>query len=357
MRNLFSIIFLGLYGNIYAQYYPAFQNEFFFGRMPVVKAEAMGQTEVAVGGTVPSLFYNPAGIGLIENQEIALVTSGPYYLLTASDNYFAGYARKIRPKLTAAASFHQFATGPSSFDVNINGVDYRVDNPTSTNLTLTAAAMPVENLYAGININYFRWKYINDVPLAGSLNFDAGVFYLMPLSENRKLTFAASISNALFDKISFASPQGDVASNVFPVIARVGATYRVNTTISPPGADSGPLEMLFAVEYQDLLNSGFRTAFRVGSEWVFYKVLAFRLGAYTLTEDDFGVSSNNSRIYDFTYGFGIIIPFEQLSSGKIPFNTHLDYTSLKQPPIGTTGGRLPNMRGFSFRFVFPVSTR
>ncbi|MDX2248956.1 MAG: hypothetical protein SF052_19365 [Bacteroidia bacterium] len=342
---------------IQAQYYSAFQNEYFFGRMPVVKAEAMGQTEVALGGTVPSLFYNPAGIGIIENQEITLVSSGPYYLLTEADNYFVGYARRFHPKLVAAASFHQFATGPSAFEIEINGVFYPIDKPKTTNFALTVAATPIKNLHAGINFNYFRWKYINDLSRATTFHFDAGVLYEIPVSDTRKLSLGASVTNLFFDRISFESPAGDFGENALPVIARLGAAYRMKTILSPPGAEPGDVDILIAVEYQNLLNSEFHTAFRIGSEWVFYKVFAFRLGAYTHTEDDFGVSTNYSRIRDITYGFGIILPLSTWCEGKIPFDAHLDYTSLKQPPATSSFGRLPNMRGFSLRMVFPVSSR
>ena len=336
-----------------------FQQEYFFGRLPGVKTEAMGLADVAVGGTVPSLFLNPAAIGLIRNWEAVAVNSAPFFVLRESDNYFLGYAQRINSRMTGAVSLNQFAMGPSSFDITIGNTKYPVDKPKVSNLALSFAGELLEGLQAGININYLHWTYIDEVPAAKTFHADAGLLYRLPLTEAAgeekgasRMQFGASLANFSFAKINFKGPAGEEASNVFPAIFRIGAAWFIDTEIPFPEAGMQPLSLVVTAEYQDLLNNEFRTAFRLGSEAVLFHVLALRMGLYTQSEDDLGLSINDSRYSDFTFGFGIIVPFARLTKSKWPFNMHVDYTSLKQKS-GITG-RLPNMRGFSIRLVAPL---
>lgn len=315
----------------------------------------MGRADVAIGGTMPSIFFNPAGLARIQGQEISFSTSAPFYALTQSDYYFFGYGREVLPGIYAGISLNQLAIGPTSFSTEINGTRFPLDNPKSSNIALSLAGEVIENLNLGANINLFELKLFDDAPNGKSLHFDLGATYQLPLAENKNLRFGASFNNFTYSSISFQSPTGLEASNNFPAVARIGAAYEVLNSFDIPGNKSVELALTLTAEHMNVLNSDFRTSFQLGAEGVLNQVLALRLGYFTHNLDDLGVSTNKDRLTDFTYGFGLIIPFEKLSDGKFPFQGHLDYVSLKAPPYAANGRRSPNMRSFSFRLVIPIS--
>ncbi len=338
-------------------YYPFFQQEYWFGHLPGARAEAMGRADVAVGNSITSRFSNPAGIGLIQDQEVDLSTSAPYYLATNADFYFAGYAQRIHPKLTVALSVFQLAIGPTGFTVDIGGDNYPLDEPKSTTLTATVAAEVLPGLQVGLNANYYRMKFFDDVRASGSFFLDAGALYSLQLPNEAELRAGVGVSNATFSEISFESPTGIEDDNVFPVTARGGVSYLQDFTINIPGAGEQSLDLLLTTEYQNLLNFAYRTAFKVGGEITLADVVAIRLGYYTRDEQDFGVANNRDRIHDFTYGFGFIIPTSRLTKGKLPFTLYLDYYALENPPVVYSAQRGPNKRGFALRLVSDLTSR
>jgi len=186
----------------YAQYNFGFQQEYFFGRLPSAQIEAMGRANVALGGSAASFFFNPAGIGLIEQQEVSLSFSAPFYALGESDYLFAGAVRRFRDNMVGGITLNRFAIGPSTFDININGARYPVDEPTSTNLAISYAIEPIEGLYIGTNVHRFFWKYIDEVPLTSAFMVDIGALYRLSLHEAAasfsRLQFGASLTNATF---------------------------------------------------------------------------------------------------------------------------------------------------------------
>lgn len=337
-------------------YFPFFQQEWFFGNHPSARTEALGKADVAIGGTVTSLNYNPAGIGTIQEWEANASTSGPYYLLRESDYLFAGYAKRVHEKAVVAFSVNQFAVGATTFDVTIGNQRYDIDNPRVDNYTLTLAAEPIKNLHIGLNTHLFSWKLFEDVASAKSVILDGGILYTYQLSSNRSLRAGASLVNAGFSTITFAAPDGNESSNNFPAIARAGVTFQQDGEMNVPGVGAMPVAFLVTTEIQDLLNNDYRNAWRLGTEVILANVLALRLGFFTNTEDDFGFTNNRSRINDITYGFGFIVPFNDLTNGNLPFTLHADYLSLEPAPVVFSGSRLPNKRVFSLRIVSPISS-
>lgn len=359
MKTCLFALFLFMTHPVWAQYNFAFQQEYFFGNLPSARTEAMGRANTAIGGSVSSIFFNPAGIGNIGDQEVAFSTSAPFYVLRESDYYFAGYARRLPHNLVAAVSVNQMAVGPTTFEVDINGVDYPLDKPTSTNWALTLAAEPIEGLHVGVNANLFRWKLFDDVSVNNALHLDAGALYRLALPSKgdcqQHLQLGLSVDNFSNASITYTSPRGDESTSDFPTVARVGAAYLVNTEITLPGAGTGDLDLTLTAEYQNVLNSEYRTGFNLGAEAAFWKVFALRIGFLTQNMYDYGNSENRDRQTDFTYGFGFIVPLIELTDETLPFDLHFDYVSLKAPPATYSGRRLPNMRTYGFRLVWPLA--
>jgi hypothetical protein len=337
------------------EYNPNFQLEYFFGNHPNPRTEALGRADVAVGGAVSSTFYNPAGIGLLAAWEVDLSTSAPFYLERQANFYYAGYAHRFHPKLAAALSVNQVASGPiPGFGVSVAGVQYAVDEPVSTNLGLTLAATPIPNLHLGLNANLYRMKFFDEVNAAWAPHVDVGALYRLPLTDQSHLQFGASLTNVLFSSITFQSPIGTESSSHFPVTGRLGLTYQGEGTMNLPGAQPQPIQLLVTLQGQELLNAAERRGIYAGTEVLLARVVALRLGAYSekWVGEPGGMGRDpRPRIADITYGFGIIVPLSQLSKGKLPFSLRLDYCSLEQAPFAFSTERFPNRRSLGLRLV------
>jgi hypothetical protein len=365
MRILFLTLGLMMATALSAQYTSGFQVEYFYGNLPSAKTEAMGMADAAIGGTIASTFFNAAGLGSIDNQEIYLSTSAPFYILKNSNYYYAGYARRVMPWLVTAFSVNNFVFGENDngWVVDIGYDDYLVTKGLTSNYALSVAGTPVKGLYIGFNFNFYRWKLFTDVSAAKTFNMDGGILYKLEIPEFKKIRshaqFGVSVNNFTMSKITYEAPDGAQATNELPIIGRFAAAYMFGTDVNLPAAGSGPLDFTFTMEYQANFNSEYYNIFSVGVESVLWQVLAFRMGWFTQSLDDFGNETNYDRIRDFTYGFGAIVPLNKLTGEKVPLKIHFDYCSLKPPSHSdhsskASTGRLVNMRTFTLRVAWTL---
>ena len=354
----FVVSFISI--QVFSQYNPNFQVEYFHGNLPSAKVEAMGMADAAIGGTVASSFFNSAGLGGINNQEVHLSTSAPFYILKNSNYNYFGYAKRINSKLVAAFSINNFATRKTTFTVDINNTDYPITKGLSSNYAFSLAGTPIEGLYAGLNFNLYRWKLFRDVNAATTFHIDGGLLYKLDLPEKENIRhhaqFGMSINNFTKSKLSFEAPDGNSATSEFPVIGRYAVAYFLGRDVVLPVAGSGPLDLTFTLEYQNTFNSDYYKTFSFGFESVLWKIFAFRLGYFTQNLDNLGSELNYNRAKDFTYGFGSIIPLNELTNNKFPIIIHLDYLSLKPPLVSdaVASGNIPNMRTFTLRVVWTI---
>jgi hypothetical protein len=82
MKKLILLLLLANYFTSFAQYKSGFLPEFFFGRQPNARAEAMGKGYVSIDGGIGSIFFNPAGVTKIQNLEINTCYTPPNFYLT-----------------------------------------------------------------------------------------------------------------------------------------------------------------------------------------------------------------------------------------------------------------------------------
>ncbi|MEZ4777402.1 MAG: hypothetical protein R3D00_29765 [Bacteroidia bacterium] len=90
MKNFVFIFTFCLYGACYAQYFPAFQNEFFFGRMPVVKIDKHTLAETTVSNFGLALSLLPSYI------YASSLTDGAYGTASIRATYMPVLATKIK---------------------------------------------------------------------------------------------------------------------------------------------------------------------------------------------------------------------------------------------------------------------
>ncbi|MCP4121395.1 MAG: hypothetical protein GY751_06540 [Bacteroidetes bacterium] len=360
MKQLLTLtLLIMISGSISAQYQDGFQIEHFFGWGPDPKTDAMGQSDVAVGGSVASMFRNPAGIGLIENAEFDFSSSGHFYALKMSDYFFTGAAYRVHDRVVAAFSHNIFAVGETTFDITFGSNKYPLDKARISNLALSVAGEAVKNLHIGLNFNYLRWKYIEEVKVAHAFHMDAGLLYTIFFGgekDHQGIRIGASVTNVTKGRIKFLSPIGEKGDEVMPITGRYGVTYFNKQLIKKTSSNGHSfLGLLATFEAMDLINSDFGTTFRIGTEFTVYEILAVRFGYLTEKKDDGGFAVNFTRRKGITYGFGLIVPVSELSKGKVPVNIHFDYASFNQPRSSTIGGYLSNMRSFGLKAVFTMN--
>ena len=359
---LFFLLFLLLASvniNVKAQdYNGGFNVEYFFGNLPSARAEAMGKSSVAIGAGLDAQFLNPASIGNVKVREIALSTSAPFYALRKSNYFYAGYAQRVFPKLAVAAVLHQFNTGTTTFDIGIGGKKYPyLDKPMSTNLSVAAAYEILPDLLVGTNINLYLWGLFKEISRDKTVFIDFGLQYEKQIFKNSELKqnakFGFSLINATGATLTFSSPDDLQSTQPFPIIGRFGIAYERNGKISIPKAGSGDFDFIFTIEHQNVFNYDYRTSFQLGAEAIFWKVLAVRAGFISQDNDDGGRPEfNRDKASAPTYGLGTIVPVSEMGKGKVPFDVHIDYTTIKPLDFSILFGRPTNVRTFTVRLVW-----
>ncbi|NOX17708.1 MAG: hypothetical protein GXO87_05430, partial [Chlorobi bacterium] len=73
-------------------------------------------------------------------------------------------------------------------------------------------------------------------------------------------------------------------------------------------------------EYMDVLNSKYWDGVKIGSEFRFFEIISVRFGYYN-------IEYNSSTREEFTYGFGLSIPFRILLN--FPLRVSFDYAALE----------------------------
>lgn len=357
-RVLLSLLLMIGAISVYAQYNYRFQQEYFFGWLPSPRSEGMGQADVAVGGETAGTFRNPASIGLINKGEFTFSNNGPFYALGNSRYYFLGAAYRVHERFILGLSYNRYSVNQSTFSVDINGTLYPIDEPVTGNLALTAVGEIINGLHVGLNFNWYRWKIFNDVSAANAFMLDAGVLYTYYFSgddcnQGSGIRTGISFTNATAGDLTFKSPMGDAATADFPVVGRYGITYFNYTILKPTGKGINPLGILGTFEIQNVFNSEYRTAFRLGLEALAYEFFAFRCGFFTFNTDNLNLpGANKSRLTAFTYGFGLKVPVQEISNNKVPLDIQFDFTAQKSFSYTFSGTSLPNMRAFAVRLIY-----
>lgn len=334
------------------QYSQNFQIEYFYGAAPHARVEALGRSGVLLGGSTASVFYNPAAIGTVEEGNGYLSHAAPYFALRSANYVFAGASYRVAGPWVVGLNWNRFQIGDTTFQINLGGERYPVRRPTVDNVTLTNAVRLFDGFHVGVNVNGFRWKYLDDAPNAFALHVDGGVYYehalpTLSTGATHHIRGAVTVNNATATRITFEDPAGVAYTQAFPITLRTGVGYQITLPVSIPGAGTGPLTLLGLFEFDELLNGPIRTAFRGGAEARLYDVVAVRVGAFTDTVDDFGFENNRSRRFDVTYGFGLNVPVATLTEGRVPIEASLDYTALRPASYVFDGTRLPNRASFT----------
>lgn len=320
--------------------------EFFFGRMPSARAEAMAKSYAAIDGDLGSIHFNPAGIATCNQIEINTSFTPPGYYSTKGYYTFYGVSYKPNKYLQIALSRFQFNYGKTQV-INATKTPYSEKN------TITIAAEPIKNILVGLNANYFVWQPGID-RTSSCLFLDVGVLKKIPIYSSRKqqqqINVGVSVSNVNFSKF-YATFNTIEQTYHLPVIARYGISY-ITHFGKKSGADSTSLFKITALsEYQMLLNSAYGSAVKFGGEIMIFNLLSLRSGWYSEKVYDYGLPyDNKSNISALTYGLGLHLPSYLLF--KLPMSLHFDFTTLPQVSSSKNDLKFNNFQTYSFRLIY-----
>lgn len=344
MKKLLTIFSLVQSSISFGQYEPGSWPEFFFGRQPGARAEAMGKGYASIDGDLATVHFNPAGIATINNFELNTSYTPPDYYSTNA--YYTFYGVGLRQ-----SKYFQLALSRFHFDFDKTPVLNANKTPFTERNTLTISSEPVHNLFVGINGNYFVWQPGIDKASA-TIYLDLGVIKKFNLSTgnvSQSINLGSSISNVNYSHVN-ATFSGITSKYDLPVITRYGANYQVSIGKCFLADTLNAMGLLLQSEYQMLLNSKYRSAIKIGGEIMILEMLAIRIGFYEEKVCDFGFPDyNKNKIEDLTYGWGIQIPLYRLA--KLPATIHFDYTSLPQVNYSKTLPDPEKFNTYSLRIV------
>jgi hypothetical protein len=335
--------------------YNGFLQEFYLGRQPSVKAEAMGRGLVAYPEYEFSSWYNPSSVALSDRITAYGSYSSPYYILKSAYYYYAGAS--YNSGKYGAIGFNRFYMAEKIIAEKISSPDDIANALYSINY----AYQPVNDFYAGINFNILTLRFppiiVTDVnPDQTLYPIDIGVLKIFQIQNTVHTTQKFTVGSSLYNVTNVKYNTADAnQSETLPVILRLGASYNFQHT-QRKGADELKTINLYAyTEVEDLLNSRYNTVFRVGAEVTSLEIFSARLGYFTQNLNNYGNSGNLSEQHQVTYGFGLQAPLTKITKGALPLNVRFDYTSLPQPSYSqSTDWKNFNSYSISLRWEKPL---
>lgn len=347
MKCMLTFLFLVVTATSFGQYQSGFLPEFFFGRQPSARTEAMGKAYTAIDGDMGSVYFNPAGVATAKQIEISTSYTPPGYYSTKGYYTSYGVSYKAFNHLQISLSRFQFNFGKTT-------VSNATKTPYEETTTLTLSSEPIKNVLIGLNANYFIWQP-GIAEASKALLFDFGVikkFELLTTVSHNRQTFSlgAYISNANYATTT-ATFNNIPEKYHLPVLGRFGACYQSATGRSYLFDSTNLFNFLVQSEYQLLLNSTYRSAIKFGGEVTWKNFISIRAGWYREKVYDFGLpDDNNNNISGMTYGAGLHLPFYALF--KLPVAMQFDFTSLPQVSYSKTNTSWNNFKTYSLRMMY-----
>lgn len=257
---------------------------------------AMGDAGNSASNDLTALFYNPARLSLIENNEVLFMHN--QWIQDVYSEVFGIKWEMFGVPLAAGINY----TG-------VNDIEIRTRPTSPDNLVPTFDAKyffgslstgfdVVENIAAGATVKYLYEGLLNDE--ANGWGFDLGVYYKSPING---LTFSSVIKN-----IGSMDALRNEATKL-PADFRIGSAYNFKI-------ESSKLDLVAAVEFQKYLDTD-DIHFNLGGDIVYNQIIALRLGYQT------GYESKG-----FTGGIGLMWGNLRFDYAYMPFSLDLGNANL-----------------------------
>ncbi len=328
MKRVMMLTFL-LAGSATAQNYQESAVEIFFGRIPSARTEAMGRIVTLdydsyfVSNSNPANLINSSGVALFYSH------SSPFYLAKDLNYHFAG------------ATYNSNKYG--AFGFNVAAIDYGMVGYSNPDLpiayyraTRTVYTVTYANSINGL-FNYGVSGNLFVDGLAQNANYQSTFFEIgfsrsFTLINNSNINYnlvaATQMKNIFNQAIDYSSQK-----EYFPSIFRFGISNSIQFSEQSIYSKAYLVGFILGFEYQDLLNSQYRTAFKIGSELSLLDILFFRAGFYN--EKQVMYVNSKDKFESFTYGFGVKIKLEDFSPSLLPLTIQLDYVNMEPPSYVT----------------------
>lgn len=358
---LAATIFL-ITNDVFSQNYNGQFQEFFLGRQPSARAEAMGRGLSAVTGDALSYYYNPAGMASLKGLNVNASFAGPFYLLDEGSYNLLGASYKIEKYGTIGINRDYFTFGDDVIVTDEFGNSTGSYTPHVQNYRLNLSSEVIKDLFVGANLNLLQPRYSSGELTVGNetsggnkdiFYFDLGVIKSFNM-KSKNLVHGFNIGTSLIN-VNFAeyAPVDADQGDPLPVIFRLGASYNLSVDDKKISPKLKSYNVVANLEYEDLLNSKYYSGFHGGIEFTFLEVISLRAGYYTmenqtLSYDSLGFQRTGFDINEFTYGAGLNIPIRQLTNSKTPLEIKFDYVNLKQPATNSNKDDWDNFHVYTF---------
>ncbi|UCH65747.1 MAG: hypothetical protein JSW63_01025 [Ignavibacterium sp.] len=329
MKRIIILFLLVISNSTFAQGYNDFASEIFFGRLPSAKTEAMGRILTLNFDPYFISHSNPANLVTTNGAAVFYAHSSPFYGYNDATYSYIGVSYN-NPKIGAFAfNYLNFNSGSTVF-IPALGVPFT--NPFKEKrylYTLTYAYKIIDWFSFGINANLFVDDFGTDKTFSDTF-FELGLsrdFILIQDSEIKdELTTGTQLKN-IFNQ-SFSAID-EAQSDPFPVIFRIGISNLFEYTDKDFYRSSYLFGFTLGIEYQDLLNADFRTAYKIGGELSLLDIIFLRGGFYHETRGECG--NCRGKVEDVTYGFGVKLDFNKHFTTGFPLIILFDFVNLEQP--------------------------
>lgn len=329
MKKIIMLLSVVLSNSIFAQQYNDFAFEIFFGRLPSAKTEAMGRILTLNFDPYFVSQSNPANLITTKGVAAFYAYSSPLYGLKDANYNYAGVSYN-NPNIGAFAfNVLRFDYGLTYFETGEQSPEIiGTFQPTRELYTLTYSYGIPGWFNFGVNANLF--VFAENKSFTASF-FEFGLSRNFNLVNDSKLkddlTIGTQLKN-IFNQSFSAVDQ--VQSDVFPQIFRIGISNLFEYTDREVFEKDYLFGFSIGLEYQDLLNSDKRTAYKSGGEISFLDIIFLRGGYYHETKFNYGFNSKDN-LEEFTYGFGLKLDFDKYLINNFPLVLFFDFVSLKQP--------------------------
>lgn len=264
------------------------------------RASAMGGAYVALSDDITSLYWNPGGIGTIDNDE-AVFHVTDWFMDTSM--YFFGASYNIENIGIIGLSINSFSSGDiEETTIDQPGGTGRAFNTSNHTIGLTYARRLIDRFSFGVTVKYVQENL--DRSGANAFAIDVGSVFTTNFLNNMRIGFAMS---NLGQQLSFAGSDLDFQVSRGQEGKPVQASYLTQGWDLPLMFRFGLATELYETEYYRLTVSGevfdsrdYRYRVHAGAEFGFREVVFLR-GGYKFNYD----------ISEYALGAGVNIPTYQ----------------------------------------------
>ncbi len=357
---ILSVIFcFGSFQSNAADYYlPTNYRGIFYGQPTNARATAMGLTTITLGG-IENVIYNPASIGL-EQQRVNVYfnyATGDQVQIGSSYRFF-GASYRVSDKLVVGFSKTRWVEKDSPWTTIIGGFEENVDKSSQAMYTLSGAYEIIPNLQVGFSGNYLIERAVESTKTNSAFIASLGAIYDRDVDwiklnnlENQKIRFAGSFVNLLMKNDIEIKYKEYLHYRDLPIHFTLGSSYHGSLPFNPGflskssffSAAPKVVDLSLHLQFREVLkgnvktfdkgNYKYNTSFGIGTEALFMKMIALRLGYYFEKrpkgfKDDGGFWATSDK-KGLTFGYGVKVPLNELTDNKFPFDVDVDMVTFR----------------------------